>query len=69
MARQVGITPKLLRQWRHQFEQHPTSEQAFVGQGHDREAEVKRLQRRIAVLEMEREILKKAIGIFVEPKR
>ena len=37
--------------------------------GHDRAAEVMQLKRRIAVLEMERDILKKAIGIFVEPKR
>jgi transposase-like protein len=40
-----------------------------VGQGNDREAEVKQLKRRITILEMERDILKKVIGIFAEPKR
>lgn len=69
VCREVGITTKMLNQWRRQLESHPTPEQAFVGQGHDREAEVKHLKRRISILEMERDILKKAIGIFVEPKR
>jgi transposase len=69
VAREVGITTKMLGQWRRQLEGHSTPEQAFVGQGHDREAEVKQLKRRITILEMERDILKKAIGIFVEPKR
>jgi len=69
VCREVGITTKMLSQWRRQLENHPTPEQAFVGQGQDREAEVKQLKRRITILEMERDILKKAIGIFVEPKR
>ena len=41
VARQVGVTPKMLSQWRRQLEQHSTPEQAFVGLGNDREAEVK----------------------------
>lgn len=68
VARQVGVTPQMLSQWRRQLEQHATPEKAFVGAGNDREAEVKQLKRRIALLEMERDILKKAIGIFAEPK-
>ena len=62
VARQVGVTPKMLSQWRRPLEQHATPEQAFVGAGNDREAEVKQLERRIALLEMERDILKKAIA-------
>jgi len=68
VAREVGITPKMLSQWRRQLETHATPEQAFVGQGHDREVEVKQLKRRITTLEIERDILKKAIGIFAELK-
>ena len=52
----------MLSQWRRQLEQHVTPEQAFVGAGNDREGEVKQLKRRIALLEMERDILKKAIA-------
>lgn len=68
VARQVGVTPKMLSQWRTQLHKHATPEQAFVGPGNDREIEVKQMKRRIALLEMERDILKKAIGIFAEPK-
>ena len=68
VARQMGITTKILCQWRRQLAQQTIPEQAFVGPGNDRDAEVKRLQRRITLLEMEREILKKTIGIFAEPR-
>jgi transposase len=69
VARELGITSKMLGQWRKQLERYPSAEQAFVGQGRDRDLEVARLRRRVAVLEAERDVLKKAIGIFVEPKR
>ena len=48
VARQVGVTPKMLSQWRAQLHRHATPEQAFVGPGNDREAEVKQLKRRNA---------------------
>ena len=69
VARELGISSKMLGQWRRQLAQHATPEQAFVGQGQDRTAEVAQLKRRIAVLETERDILKKALGIFAEPRR
>ena len=69
VARELGISSKMLSQWSRQLAQHPTPEQASVGQGQERAVEVVQLKRRIAVLEMERDILKKAIGIFVESKR
>ncbi len=59
VCREVGITTQMLGQWRGQLASHMTPEQAFVGPGHDREAEVKQLKRRITILEMERDILPK----------
>ncbi len=69
VARELGITSKTLGQWRSQLERHQEPEQAFIGHGRERDLEVARLRRRVAVLEAERDVLKKAIGIFVEPKR
>ena len=69
VARELGITSKTLGQWRHQLERHQEPEQAFVGHGRQRDLEVARLRRRVAVLEAERDVLKKAIDIFVAPKR
>ena len=68
VARQVGVTPKMLSQWRTQLDKHATPEQAFVGPGNDREAEVKQLKRRIALLEMERDILPKPSASLRSPK-
>ena len=76
VARDLGINPNLLGKWKRQLEAGQQAQVAgrngyvaFPGQGHAHDAEVARLQRENAVLRMERDVLKKAIGIFVEPKR
>ena len=67
IERDLGITPGLLVKWRDRYQ--VISKEA--GQAHlelsDMEAakrEIKRLQRRLAEAEEEREILKKTINIF-----
>ena len=59
IARELGISPKLLYRWR--FESAKMKEEAFRGQGNRPalEAENARLRREVARLEQEREILKK----------
>jgi transposase len=76
VARDLGINPNLLGKWKRQLEAGQQAQGAgrdgyvaFPGQGHAHDAEVSRLRRENAVLRMERDVLKKAIGIFVEPKR
>ena len=76
VGRELGINPNLLGKWKRQLEvsqQVPVAGRngyvAFPGQGHARDEEVVRLRRENAALRMERDVLKKAIGIFVEPKR
>ncbi len=76
VARGLGVNPNLLGKWKRQLEvgqQVQVSGRngygAFPGQGHAHDAEVARLQRENAALRMERDVLKKAIGIFVAPKR
>jgi|SRR5581483_8666665 len=68
IERDLGIHKGQLHAWKRQFEKHGAD--AFPGHGHlpEPEAELRRLQRENAVLRQERDILKKAIAIFSEPK-
>ncbi len=66
LADQVGIRPELIYRWRSEYQVDP--EASFPGQGVPKrtaeQEELARLQRENADLRMERDILKKAIGIF-----
>jgi transposase len=68
VERELGITPYLLSKWVHQFRQE--AEQAFPGQGKliERDEELRRLRREVEILKQERDILKKAVVIFSQPK-
>ena len=68
IERDLGIHKGQLYAWKRQFAKHGSD--AFPGHGHlpEPEAELRRLQRENAVLRQERDILKKAIAIFSEPK-
>jgi transposase len=67
IERDLGITPGLLGKWRDRYQViNQGAEQAHL-EASDFEAakrEIKRLRRRLAEVEEEREILKKAINIF-----
>ena len=69
IARDLGIEPKRLYQWKQ--EQIAKGEQAFRGSGHlpEQEEELRRLRRELAVAEQERDILKKALAIFSKEQR
>jgi transposase len=68
IARDLGISDSALSKWCKAFGKH--GEQAFPGKGHQTalEEEVRRLQRENEVLKQERDILKKAVRIFVQPQ-
>lgn len=59
IARELGIDVKLLYRWRAEYQRQGDS--AFPGQGHlsAEEDEVRRLQRELARVQLERDILKK----------
>ena len=63
-ARDLGISQTVLGRWKKQFEADP--EQAFPGKGNlkPQDEELARLRRELAIVRQERDILKKAIGIF-----
>jgi transposase len=66
---ELGITPYLLAKWVQQFRQGETD--AFPGKGKhpEGEEELLRLRREVEILRQERDILKKAVAIFSDPKR
>lgn len=61
-ARELGISDNTLQAWKLQFEREPQN--PFPGHGNPRDPEMANLQREIARLKEENEILKKAMGIF-----
>lgn len=66
VAEDLGIHPGVLSRWRRQFAKY--REGAFPGKGHlsPQEEEIARLKRRVADLEEERDILKKAMAFFAK---
>lgn len=67
VARELGINVKLLYRWRSEAQEAGTA--AFPGQGHSSDEEVRRLRRELARVEMERDILKKALGVLSRPEK
>ncbi len=67
IARDLGVSDSALSKWCKELGEH--GEEAFPGKGHQTplEEENRRLRREIEVLRQEREILKKAMSIFVQP--
>src|SRR5439155_26450144 len=68
IARDLGISDSALSKWCKAFGND--GEQAFPGEGHQTalEEEVRRLQSETEVLKQERDILKKAVRIDVQPQ-
>ena len=67
IERDLGITPGLLVKWRDRYQVISREEEQAHLELSDMEAakrEIKRLRRRLAEVEEEREILKKTINIF-----
>jgi len=64
VAREIGIDPNTLYHWKRESEKD--GEEAFPGKGHltAQEEEIRRLRKRLAEAEEDREILKKALGFF-----
>jgi transposase len=64
IARDLGIADSTLHHWRKLLSEQ--GEQAFPGSGHQtpQEEEMRQLKRENELLRQERDVLKKAIGIF-----
>ena len=66
VAEDLGLHPNVLSRWRREFLRE--SEDAFPGKGHltPQEEEIRRLKRKLADAEEERDILKKAVAFFAK---
>jgi len=60
VARGLGIHPNMLYNWKRKYADN--GDKAFPGKGHL--SEIASLRRKLREAEMERDILKKAVGIF-----
>lgn len=69
VAKDLGISPNTVHGWLRQFRQH--QDNAFPGKGKLRpeDEELRQMRRRIADLEEECSILKKAAAIFARPQK
>jgi transposase len=64
VARELGISDTSIHQWRKELAENGSD--AFPGKGHQTqlEEENRRLKRELEIAKQERDILKKAVGIF-----
>ena len=69
VSKDLGVSQNTLHQWKKAFIEH--SRNCFPGNGKvtEHEAEVRRLKRELELVKEERDILKKAVGIFSETSR
>jgi len=66
-ARDLGVDQSVLRKWVKRFQND--AENAFPGSGNPRDKELAEMKRKLADLEQENAILKKAVGIFAPRSR
>ena len=66
VERELGITQGLLWKWKADLEKQPKKEEAFPGNGKlsDTDARIRHLEREIALLKEDKEILKKVLTMF-----
>lgn len=69
VARDIGVSESIVRGWVKKYKEH--GENAFPGIGNLRpdDEEIRKLKKRLAAIEEENAILKKAIRIFTKPEK
>ena len=66
-ARDLGLNYNMLARWKRESE--ASGGRAFPGKGNSQDEELDRLKRENEILRQERDILKKAVGIFSQLPR
>ena len=65
----LELRPDMVRRWVRQFSEDPEQSFPGVGRQKSRDEEVSKLRRELRRVREERDILKKAVAIFSEPRR
>jgi transposase-like protein len=68
-AADLGLVEPMLHRWRRAKRMEAGNRPAFPGNGNARDAELAEWKRRALLAEEEREILKKALGLFTPRKK
>ncbi|MBY0292677.1 MAG: transposase [Alphaproteobacteria bacterium] len=66
IANDLGVSRASLGNWINQYK--ATGEKSFPGSGHVIDKELRTLKRELYLVRQERDILKKAVAIFSEPR-
>jgi transposase len=66
---ELGVTHGLLRKWQKRFQVNPVSEQLELSEVEQLKAELRSMKRELEMTRMERDILKKTVGIFSKDSR
>lgn len=69
VADELGVNPTLLQKWRKKLGRAPVPFASVSALTKDESVELTRLRKRVAVLEEEREILKKATAFFARENK
>jgi transposase len=71
VERELGITKGLLWKWKEELNKQPKKEEAFPGNGKltDTDARIRQLEREIALLKEDKEILKKVLTMYSKDDR
>ena len=69
IERDLGIPHGLLRNWQKRFQITPGTQSLELSDSEQLKAEIRRLQKENEILRMERDILKKTVGIFSKDQR
>jgi transposase len=69
IERDLGISHGLLRKWQKRFRVNPTTSKLELSDVEQLKAELRQAKRELEIVRMERDILKKTVGIFSKDQR
>ena len=69
IERDLGMTPGLLSKWKKRFQVNPVNDELELSEVEQLKAELRQAKRELEITRMERDILKKTVGIFSKDQR